>query len=55
MIPAGVAKEIVKIAKSDKITLERVRKLEANSEHDTAEDIASVSSVMSRKLIKNQC
>jgi adenylosuccinate lyase len=36
MIPAGVAKEIVKIAKSNKITLERVRKLEANSEHDTA-------------------
>ena len=36
MIPAGVAKEIVKIAKSDKITLERVRKLEVNSEHDTA-------------------
>jgi adenylosuccinate lyase len=36
MIPADVAKEIVKIAKSDKITLERVRKLEVNSEHDTA-------------------
>jgi len=31
MIPVGVAKEIVKIAKSDKITLERVGKLEAIS------------------------
>ena len=36
MIPVSVAKEIVKIAKSDKITLERVGKLEAISELDTA-------------------
>ncbi|MGC1932739.1 MAG: adenylosuccinate lyase [Candidatus Nitrosopolaris sp.] len=49
MIPADVAKEIVKITKSDKITLERVRKLEANSEHDTAAVVEALSEKCSTK------
>jgi adenylosuccinate lyase len=49
MIPTAVAKEIVKIANSDKITLERVRKLEANSDHDTAAVVEALSEKCSTK------
>ncbi|HET7149708.1 MAG TPA: adenylosuccinate lyase [Candidatus Nitrosopolaris sp.] len=49
MIPVGVAKEIVKIAKSDKITLELVGKLEAISEHDTAAVVEALSEKCSAK------
>jgi adenylosuccinate lyase len=49
IIPAAVAREIVKIAKSDKITLQRVRKLEANSDHDTAAVVEALSEKCSTK------
>ena len=49
MIPVSVAKEIVKLAKSDKITLERVGKLEAISEHDTAAVVEALSEKCSAK------
>jgi adenylosuccinate lyase len=49
MIPAEVAMEIVKIVKSGKITLERVRKLEANSDHDTAAVVEALSEKCSAK------
>jgi adenylosuccinate lyase len=49
MIPANAAKEIVKIAKSDKIKLERVRKLEAYSDHDTAAVVEAISEKCSTK------
>ena len=44
-----LSKEIVKIAKSDKITLERVGKLEAISEHDTAAVVEALSEKCSAK------
>jgi adenylosuccinate lyase len=49
MIPAAVAMEIVKIVKSGKVTLERVRKLEANSDHDTAAVVEALSEKCSTK------
>ena len=49
MIPVSVAKEIVKLAKSDKITLERVGELEAISEHDTAAVVEALSEKCSAK------
>mgnify|MGYP002526375091 CR=1 FL=1 len=36
LIPASVAKDISKIAKSGKITAKRIKQLESKSDHDTA-------------------
>jgi adenylosuccinate lyase len=49
MIPTGVAKEIIQTAMSDKITLERVAKLEAISDHDTAAVVEALSERCSAK------
>ena len=49
IIPAHVYKEIFKIIRSDKITLERVSELEAVSEHDTAAVVEALSEQCSAK------
>src|SRR5437867_2106170 len=49
MIRAGVTREIVKMSKSEKITLERVAKLEAISDHDTAAVVEALSERCSAK------
>lgn len=49
LIPLAAAKEIVKLTRSDRITLERVRKLEANSDHDTAAAVEALSEKCSAK------
>ena len=36
LIPASIAKDISRIAKSGKITAKRIKQLEAKSDHDTA-------------------
>jgi len=43
IIPASAAKEIAQKARSGKITVQRVRELEAVSEHDTAAMVESIS------------
>jgi len=47
IIPAGAAKEIAKKARSGKITVKRVKKLEAVSEHDTAAMVEAISELCS--------
>lgn len=47
IIPAGAAKEIAQKARSGKITVQRVKKLEAVSEHDTAAMVEAVSELIS--------
>jgi adenylosuccinate lyase len=49
IIPSGASKEIVKVIKSGKVTLERVKELESISEHDTAAVVEAVSELCSQK------
>jgi len=49
LIPAHAAKEVGKGARSGKITLDRVRELEAVSEHDTAAMVEALSEQVSAK------
>ncbi len=47
IIPAGAAKEIAQKARSGKITVQRVKALEAVSEHDTAAMVEAISGLCS--------
>jgi len=47
IIPAAAAKEIAQKARSGKITVQRVKKLEAVSEHDTAAMVEAISELCS--------
>jgi adenylosuccinate lyase len=49
MIPADASKEIVKATKSGRVRLERIRELEAISEHDTAALVEALSEQCSAK------
>ena len=49
MIPADASKEIVKATKSGRVRLERIRELEAISEHDTAALVEALSEQCSDK------
>ena len=49
MIPVSVAKEIVKLAKSDKITLEQLSSIRSNYQHDTVAVVEALSEKCSAK------
>jgi len=49
LIPASIAKDISRIAKSGKITAKRIKQLEAKSDHDTAALVEALAEKCNKK------
>ncbi len=49
LIPASIAKDISRMAKSGKITARRIKQLEAKSDHDTAALVKTMGTLRSYK------